>query len=413
MSGTKFFKGQNLWYNLMQFSVVGLFITFLLLRVCGVDITKGEIWGYIFYAIFIGFVLTAGQMWIKQRHQDAVNDVKVFFNGKVRRSKVSAPKMVIGFEVLEEINVDFGDLSKFEEGRKFQLAKQEIIKKVAVEDFHGKRKLKMKDTGKLRELIKNDAPLAEIKRESQKREGKKRKDSMKKDVPYESLDIKKLGINVEKLIQEHRFYFGLLYEEERFDEKDIPFKRAFVIVKKGKKQQNLLETRKARAYDKDAYPISINVVDTYCLVIDWVLDSVPILFVKWTENMISEDVEEVLKVEEIEYIQNVVTRHLLNHIISLNKQPKLKIDRLKAEKKTIEDEYYLLLQDLIKQRIRGMGSRSDRVEIERLNRELRIGTRNKYIAYTLVGILIAISVLFAVLFFRISIAGPTNFFGLV
>jgi len=414
MSSTKYFSGQNLWYNLTQFSVVGAFITFLLLRVFNVDLTSRELWAYLFYAIGVMFVLTAGQMWVKQRHQDAVNDVKIFFNGKVRRSKVSAPKMLLGFEVLEEINVDFGDLSEFEKSRRYQIVKQAIIKQIAVEDFHGKRKLKMKDTGKLRELLSNKKTITEIKKSDlEKGLKKQKKEPLKRDLPYDSLDVKELGINVEKLIKNHRFYFGLLFEEEKFDDQSIPFERAFVIVKKGEKEQNLLETRKARAYDKDVYPISINVVDTYCLVIDWVLDIIPILYVKWTENMVSEDVEEVLKVEEIQYIQNLVARHLLNQEIGKDKQSELKIDRLEAQKKTTEDEYYLLIQDLIKQRIRGMGSRNDKVELERLNREIKIGTRNRYIAYTITGILIVVVALLAFLFFRMSLARPPNFFGLV
>jgi hypothetical protein len=408
----KYFKGQSMWYNLTQGSILIPIFIFLFLRVFDVDFTRIEMWGYIFYIIGMLFILTAGQMYIKQRHQDAVDDVKIFFNGKVRKSKVSAPKMLLGFEALEEVDIKFGSLEEFEKSRRYKVAKQAIIKEIAVEDFHSKRKLKIKDKGKLKKLIGTKRTITEIKEkdirkalEEQKKEKKKDLEEIERDLPYESLDLKQLDIDVDDLIKNHQFYFGLLYEEEKFDD-SLPFERAFIIIRKGKEGQNMLETRRAKAYDKDQYRINISVVDTYCIVIDWVLDTIPILYVKWTENMVAEDVNEVLKVEEIEYLQNRITRHLLNQVISKNKQPELKADRLEAEKEEVEKEYYSLIQDLLRKKILGMGSKDDRIKIDQLSNELRIATRQRYIAYTLAGILIAVAGLLAFITFGLPLIKP-------
>lgn len=405
----KYFKGQNLWYNLTQLFVLIPFIAFLLLRVFDVPLTEDELWGYIFYIIGIVFMLTAGQMFVKQRHQEAVNEVEVFLNGKVRRSGIKSKKMLLGFEILDEIDVDFGDLSEFEKTRRYQIAKQKIIKSIAVEDFHGKRKLHIKQKGKLKELLGWDKTLTEMKKEERERE-KNREIEKKIDLPYEHVDLKEAEIDIDDLLENHRFFFGLLYEEESFESDDdedkdgIAFDRAFVILRKSEDGKDLLKPHRRNAYDKDNYRISIPVVDTYSLVIDWVLDTIPILYIKFTENMIHEDVTEILRAEDIKYIQNLVTRHLLNQLIGENKQPDYKIDRLEAERDSVEKEYYLLISDLIKRRVRGMGM-SDNIEIERLNKELRKQTRRRYIAYTLFGILVAVSALFGFIAFGLPFLG--------
>lgn len=348
------------------------------------------------------FTMITLQLYIKQKHQEAADEVDIFCDGIIRRGLVTSQEFMLGFTIIKEIEFDWEDktITAFEESKLFKEVIQELFRKEAIKDFHARRKLKIEPEHK--EQFKKDVTLTAMEDTSAVIEYLRAHPELDKmiELPFVFMKLEDLKIDKEKLKSFH-YYYGLMYDEECFIDQSVGYERAFLILPD--KKERMLEGYRRVGFDHDDYPINIRSCVCYWICVGWVLDNIPILMLRFSENMIEEQVEEVLKADEIKYLQIEALVHLLNMKRGEETQKDLKLDRLEVENVKIQDEYYLMVQDLKKKEIRSMGTRSDRVNIQILEEDLLKKTKMIYFAFAIILALAVILII--VLVSTVSLVG--------
>lgn len=413
---TTVFAGQNKWAMIRLFWLEATAFLLIILL-----IFLPLIGHLIFWPCWIttGILLNISlPIYLKDKHQRAAKN-KDFHDCIIRWGRFDKGEFLLGFINLVEIKPDWSDwrLKRFQRSRNFSIHLQRYLTKVLIEDFHAKR-IGFQKVKKFVKQFKEGAIDSDLMNEVNKgvKVLKKQKKQAKNDVkiasknineydltdlPFSYLDLENdIKINKEKLKNCH-LYIGLLYEQETREGHTIPFDRVAIITEQQK--ETVLKTEPMECVDKDDYDIDVPGVRCYYLCCRWALDQIPILYLRWSENMIEADID-ALQSDDLDYLNIKVLEEIVFHKAEDSKQAGLKITKLETQKQVLEEELSDTVLDIFADGSWGFGNRlGDRQDVIKAQIKAK-----QWKSYAIVILVVAIFMIVFIVFFNLNLGNiPT------
>lgn len=288
----------------------------------------------------------------KQLQMQAVCDgVKLFMEGPWRRDRANKDDFFCGLKYLrkldlkwEDTNID-GELTQLMQSPAYIQYKEMIVRGIFTSEFQAKsQKQREQEKGFFKRLQKSyekygekvDLPPLP---EEEKTDGINLEDPAKKEIikqknliqqPYETFDPKDLTPEDIKLLNSLEFNFSEFYDVEKFRNYDVEMDCA-IIVTKGPAGE-ILQTEPATGYHK-GWEVQVNRVGVQNLVMNYVTENMPILYVAFSDNMLEPaiDIIERLSAKLLVYIDIKVMEMWINHLRSLGEQARKAMEVYKQD----------------------------------------------------------------------------------
>lgn len=111
----------------------------------------------------------------------------------------------------------------------------------------------------------------------------------------------------------------------------------------------VLKTSAERGFYQ-GWEIDIRSVNAFLLLLGYLTDNMPLLYVVFTENMIDEEINtiETMRAESLTYVELKIMEKLLFHLASLPSALLLEVEKEKARANTFEETYNYFIQGMAK-----------------------------------------------------------------
>ena len=342
-----------------------------------------------------------------------------FLEGKIVTTLDKREDFFLGIKKYIKIDIDFEDdksLKDLKESKYYKKLKREFLRIEQGKNF-GERSVPDEiDENFLKKLQKEYAELekkARLKKEAKEDLTSEEQAELEKKaelieatkeamLPFKKFDISLIKDADKKKLKALHVYYLEMYEEEFFEGSETGFDRLFIVLHD--KATKLLQTRPGTGWHK-GWEIDLRCCQVYWICFGFAQNNMPMLYLKFSENMLEEDVKMFsdVRAEAMTYFIVKILHRWIDILSTVPEQALQEIERQKARANMFEIQYNDTIQEMAKDNL----IYSQFIEDKKMNDLVREKEKYKQRSQIEYIIMLALFFIFMIIIFSILTA-PTS-----
>lgn len=321
-----------------------------------------QIWETFIYVALALFILSLMTI-IPLYKREAANKKamgKDFFDGPIAVNIKKKEDFFLGVESYTRIYIDFDDDTSLEELFKKNLYttyaksinREEGVKQFLAREESGeldkqyiekisKEYLKLEAKATKKRDSEQELTVAE-KKELDKKQ-KEFNEAMETLKPFKDFKLEWVNEQDRNHLKKLQFYYLELYSEESFEDSDSGFDKLLIVTNDD--LSKVLRTEPGEG-EYQGWTVDLRTCRTFWILWGYITDKMPILYLRFSENMIEQEIDTVTQMRAIAltYMQLKVVEKWIYHLSTIPDKLVKEITKYQERADTFEEAYSLLLQ---------------------------------------------------------------------